>query len=108
MTAVLVFIKNFKFYLFIYLNLVVSKVRQFFNLFCRIYTKYIYIPKTTHLHTSGFETRTFFFEVPGSQIGAIPLSHHPRGKTNLLWKKRALSLFSIGIQVPYFIEILVL
>jgi predicted short-subunit dehydrogenase-like oxidoreductase (DUF2520 family) len=29
-----------------------------------------------HLHTSGFEPRTFF-KVPGSQTGAIALSHHP-------------------------------
>jgi hypothetical protein len=34
-------------------------------------------PGLSPVHTSGFENTEPFFEVPGSQTGAIPLSHHP-------------------------------
>jgi hypothetical protein len=36
------------------------------------------VPPDFHLHSIGFEPRTFF-EIPGSQIGAMPLSHHHWG-----------------------------
>ncbi len=106
MTAVLVFLK-----LYIYIYIVISKVMRFFqfllHLFCWNYTKRRNIPIFFTCILVGLKPEPFLWGT-GSQIMAIPLSHHPWGKTNVLWKKRRFSIISIGIHVPYFIEILVL